>query len=288
MPSLRTSTCAVLAVVVVLACGGCSRGVVGSRLSPRDGADTASSTPIPAGAPSWAHGDAKLYLSHPHDFARLAASIVASTGLADDTVDRPAFQNDSFVALPTSLGYLSKHDGVWFNVAQDGTGFVYFDNGSSDYPVADGLVYSDSPTESPSYEVAADGESNAVLSTPTPVAPHWWAAAWDPFLFYNGISYDGRDYSAVGIDTATQADPHRFPGPTTTVSGRSIGGVTYEDESDVDVDIVDVGSSKPVPVLTNPHTVRHRARTHGRSVYRVRITTLPGGRRLAFALEAWE
>ena len=199
----------------------------------------------------------------------------------------PEWQNDAFVVLvPQSRG-LSAHGAVWYSAPDTGApGYVYFDNGESDYPVADGLIYSTSPTTPPPFRSKSDDISHAVLSTPTPVAPHWWIAAWDPFLFSNGVSYDGRDYSAIG--TSMRIDPHSLKGPSGTVQGRFLTGVTYEDESDVDVDIIETGHDKPVCVVVNRHTVNHKSVDAGFQTYRVRYSTLTGGRRIAFALDKWE
>jgi hypothetical protein len=270
--------------VSVSACGS-SAGVVGQRESAGRPSRVAS---LPPGAPLWAKRDADLYLSRSADFDALARSIVTSASLnADFRDDLPALQNQSFVTISGASRTLSQYGGVWFTPAVGSQpGYVYFDNGTSDYPVADGLIYSTSPTMTPPFRSDSDDVHDAVLSTPTPVAPHWWVAAWDPLLFYNGLSYDGRDYSAA--DTSMEIDPRSLRGVTDTIRGRVITGVTYEDGSDVDVDIVDTGNDKPVCVVRNPHSVYHTASAGGVVTYRVRYSTLPGGRRIAIALDYWD
>jgi hypothetical protein len=284
---LRGVVFGIVSVVVAISMSACgpAAGAVGQRES---GVRPSKVASLPPGAPLWAKRDADLYLSRSADFDALARSIVTSAGLnADFRDDVPASQNQSFVTITGASRPLSQHGGVWFtHVVQGHPGYVYLDNGTSDYPVADGLIYSTSPTMTPPFRSDSDDVSDAVLSTPTPVAPHWWVAAWDPFLFYNGVSYDGRDYSAA--DTSMQINPHSLRGITDTIRGRIINGVTYEDESDVDIDIVDTGKDKPVCVVRNPHSVRHKASAGGVVTYRVRYSTLPGGRRIAFALDYWE
>jgi hypothetical protein len=268
----------ILLSVALSACGP-SAGAAGQREA---GVRPSRVASLPPGAPPWAQRDANLYLSRSADFDALARSVVTSAGLngefRDDVADS---QNQSFVAIQGIPRTLSQHGGVWFTPAvRSQPGYVYFDNGASDFPVADGLIYSTSPTMAPPFRSHSDDIPDAVLSTPTPVATHWWVAAWDPFMFYNGVSYDGRDYSALG--TSMGIDPHSLRGTTETIRGRVITGVTYEDESDVDVDIVDTGEDKPVCVVRNPHSVRHQASAGDGATYRVRYSTLPGGRPVSY------
>jgi hypothetical protein len=249
---------------------------------------------VSAAVPDWVVRDAALLRADPSAFGQAAASAVA----AGDP-EEP----ESFVTLTRSLAHASSNGAVWRIFPDSDTTIccVFFDNSPTNYPCADGLIYSTSPTRAPAPE--------SVLTTPVAVAPHWWAAAWDPVLF-DAFGYGNPDADARSTDAIHLVRASRLPSPSATVSGTIVCQSESSQAGDL-FEFVDVGGTKPVPVILNGYTKLHWPSTWGRVVNsggvaggvalpvhtpdsmvgvhltaQVRTTVLPDERKQGFALDA--
>jgi hypothetical protein len=271
-------------VVLALAVSGCAGRVASTQPAPASQA----SAPAPA-TDDWPARDAQLLRDNAAAFDEAARFALTN---ADTRV------LSSKVVLSSRLARLSKRGVVWTTYPGDGrtnVRYVFFNNGTSDYPCPDGLVYSTSATDVP---------RAAALTTPAPVAQHWWTAAWDSAVL--------GDLGGPGpMEPEIATDSRLISGATRTITG-TVGPV---------VDIVSLGAliiyvrtseSKPACVVLNASTtmhwpsswgpvvqqpnadvpaVQHPQRDPGiggrRIVVQVRTATLPSsGRRQDFAVDA--